>query len=222
MAKGRVLVVGSNATRIELRGGGTGPTGQYLNETVVPAMALIEAGYDLVLATPSGRQAAYRCGVQLAATFRRRPERLSASQGLLRRSPVDERGQYPAVRDRAGIAELSGRIRARRPSARGRPHAGRGRGRDLPPFPRSGKADSLSLPRPDRDDRGDASSAGISRGADRRRRGESRRAGPRLALCRLRDDGLLRLGGEMGRERESFMGSFTSPCPMRSGRPGRG
>ena len=54
MAKGRVLVVGSNATRIELRGGGTGPTGQYLNETVVPAMALIEAGYDLVLATPSG------------------------------------------------------------------------------------------------------------------------------------------------------------------------
>ena len=25
MAKGRVLVVGSNATRIELRGGGTGP-----------------------------------------------------------------------------------------------------------------------------------------------------------------------------------------------------
>ncbi len=54
MAKGRVLVVGSNATRIELRGGGTGPTGQYLNETVVPAMVLIEAGYDLVLATPSG------------------------------------------------------------------------------------------------------------------------------------------------------------------------
>jgi putative intracellular protease/amidase len=52
--KGKVLVLGSNATRIEVEGGGTGPTGNYLNETVVPAIALIEAGYDLVLATPNG------------------------------------------------------------------------------------------------------------------------------------------------------------------------
>jgi putative intracellular protease/amidase len=34
--------------------GGTGPTGQYLNETVVPVMALVDAGYDIVLATPNG------------------------------------------------------------------------------------------------------------------------------------------------------------------------
>ena len=56
MSKGKVLVVGSNATRIEIQGGGTGPTGQYLNETVVPAMAMIDAGYDIVLATPNGRR----------------------------------------------------------------------------------------------------------------------------------------------------------------------
>lgn len=54
MSKGKVLIVGSNATQIEIQGGGTGPTGQYLNETVVPAMALVEAGYDIVLATPNG------------------------------------------------------------------------------------------------------------------------------------------------------------------------
>src|SRR5262245_13764870 len=54
--KGTVLVLGSNATRIEVQGGGTGPTGNYLNETVVPAMALIGAGYNLVLATPNGTQ----------------------------------------------------------------------------------------------------------------------------------------------------------------------
>jgi putative intracellular protease/amidase len=54
MAKGKVLMMGSNATRIEVQGGGTGPTGNYLNETVVPAMALVEAGYELVLATPIG------------------------------------------------------------------------------------------------------------------------------------------------------------------------
>lgn len=54
MSKGKVLVIGSNATRIEIRGGRTAATGQYLNETVIPAMALIEAGYDVVLATPNG------------------------------------------------------------------------------------------------------------------------------------------------------------------------
>jgi putative intracellular protease/amidase len=54
MTKGTVLVIGSNATRIELQGGGSATIGQYLNETVVPAMALIEAGYDIVLATPDG------------------------------------------------------------------------------------------------------------------------------------------------------------------------
>lgn len=54
MSKGKVLVLGSNATRIEVQGGGTGATGQYLNETVVPAMAFGDAGYDVVLATPSG------------------------------------------------------------------------------------------------------------------------------------------------------------------------
>ena len=54
MTKGTVLVVGSNATRIELQGGGSAAIGQYLNETVVPAMALIEAGYAVVLATPDG------------------------------------------------------------------------------------------------------------------------------------------------------------------------
>jgi putative intracellular protease/amidase len=53
MTKGKVLVLGSNATQIDVRGG-FGPTGQYLNETVVPAMALIAAGYEVVLATPDG------------------------------------------------------------------------------------------------------------------------------------------------------------------------
>ncbi|WP_311269597.1 type 1 glutamine amidotransferase domain-containing protein [Sphingobium sp. WCS2017Hpa-17] len=54
MSKGKILVIGSNATRIEVRGNGWGATGQYLNETVVPAMALVDAGYDIVLATPDG------------------------------------------------------------------------------------------------------------------------------------------------------------------------
>jgi putative intracellular protease/amidase len=54
MSKGKVLVTGSNATRIEVQGSGWGPTGNYLNETVVPITALISAGYDFQLATPNG------------------------------------------------------------------------------------------------------------------------------------------------------------------------
>ena len=54
MTKATILVTGSNATRIDLQGGGSAAIGQYLNETVVPAMALREAGYEIVLATPDG------------------------------------------------------------------------------------------------------------------------------------------------------------------------
>src|ERR1700743_3651729 len=54
MAKKKVLIIGSNATRIEVQGGGTGATGNYLNETVVPAIALIDAGHEVVLGTPNG------------------------------------------------------------------------------------------------------------------------------------------------------------------------
>lgn len=54
MTKAKVLILGSNATQIELRNGGSATIGQYLNETVVPALALIAAGYDVVLATPDG------------------------------------------------------------------------------------------------------------------------------------------------------------------------
>ena len=54
MSKGKVLVVGSNATQIEVQGGGWGPTGNYLNETVVPVMAVVGAGYEVVFATPTG------------------------------------------------------------------------------------------------------------------------------------------------------------------------
>ncbi len=53
-ANGKVLLIGSNARRIEVQGGGWGATGQYLNETVVPVMAVRAAGYTVVLATPDG------------------------------------------------------------------------------------------------------------------------------------------------------------------------
>jgi putative intracellular protease/amidase len=55
MSKGKVLVIGSNASEIEVQGG-TRKIGQYLNETVVPIWAVQVAGYETVLGTPNGAQ----------------------------------------------------------------------------------------------------------------------------------------------------------------------
>lgn len=52
--RGRVLVIGSNAHELHLRGDRTFPTGNYLNEMVVPMQMLRAAGFELVVATPLG------------------------------------------------------------------------------------------------------------------------------------------------------------------------
>ncbi|GFD67782.1 type 1 glutamine amidotransferase domain-containing protein [Alteromonas sp. KUL106] len=52
--KGEVLVLLSSENMMQLADGKTAPTGYYLNEFGVPAKALTDAGYKLVLATPKG------------------------------------------------------------------------------------------------------------------------------------------------------------------------
>ena len=54
--KGRVLIVGSSSDTFELKSGRKDPTGYYLNELAVPAQALVDAGYEVVLTTPKGTQ----------------------------------------------------------------------------------------------------------------------------------------------------------------------
>lgn len=56
MSKGTILVIGSNGTQLEAKGGGTITIGQFLNETAVPLMTLVAAGYDFVLTTPTGEK----------------------------------------------------------------------------------------------------------------------------------------------------------------------
>ena len=56
MTKGTILVIGSNGTELEAKGGGTITIGQFLNETAVPLMTLVDAGYDFVLSTPTGKK----------------------------------------------------------------------------------------------------------------------------------------------------------------------
>ncbi|MAD53297.1 type 1 glutamine amidotransferase domain-containing protein [Idiomarina sp. UBA3162] len=53
-SKGKVLVLLSSETQLELADGSQYSTGYYLNEFGVPADALQQAGYELILVTPKG------------------------------------------------------------------------------------------------------------------------------------------------------------------------
>lgn len=52
--KGKVLFIGSSVEALELKGGRKEPAGFYLNELAIPAQAVVDAGYEIVLATPDG------------------------------------------------------------------------------------------------------------------------------------------------------------------------
>lgn len=55
MSKGTVLVVVSSASKFELKFGKVASVGVYLNEFVVPTLAVLRAGYDIVIASPDGK-----------------------------------------------------------------------------------------------------------------------------------------------------------------------
>ena len=196
MSKGKVVVLGSNATRIEIQGGGTGPTGQYLNETVVPMMALVGAGYEVLLATPSGAkpyidpasdavqhfggdEAAYRRGKDF---FANDP---STNAGRTLRSVIEEGlDKYAGVFAPGGQGPVVDLMQD--PDA----------GEILRHFHAAGKPTALlchgpivsisALPRAKR----------ISRGADSGRPRQGSRTCEGMAICRLQDDGLF---GERGK-----------------------
>jgi putative intracellular protease/amidase len=52
--KGKVLIVCSSVDTFELKSGRKDPTGYYLNELAVPAQAMVDSGYEIVLTTPKG------------------------------------------------------------------------------------------------------------------------------------------------------------------------
>lgn len=56
--KGKVLVVLSSTSTLQLKDNKTVPTGYYLGELAVPAQRLQEAGYEIVVATPEGNKPA--------------------------------------------------------------------------------------------------------------------------------------------------------------------
>lgn len=55
-SKKTILVIGSSADTFILKDGRREPVGYYLNELEVPGQAALDAGYEMVLATPSGNR----------------------------------------------------------------------------------------------------------------------------------------------------------------------
>ena len=54
--KGKILIVASSIDTFELKTGQKVPVGYYLNELAVPARKAIDAGYEILLATPKGNR----------------------------------------------------------------------------------------------------------------------------------------------------------------------
>jgi putative intracellular protease/amidase len=55
-SKGTILVIGSNADSITLQDGKKEHAGYYLNEMVIPPQTVLQAGYQMALATPTGKK----------------------------------------------------------------------------------------------------------------------------------------------------------------------
>ncbi|WP_315744958.1 MULTISPECIES: hypothetical protein [unclassified Bradyrhizobium] len=146
MSKTKVLVVGSNATQIEVQGGKWGPTGNYLNETVVPSMALQGAGYDIQLATPDGTKPHMDKASDSGAHLGGDAAAYARARAFWMNDPAMNQIQPPGCRDREGTGRLCGRLRAGRPGAGGRPDAGLPDGRGTSTFPRLFETDGASLP----------------------------------------------------------------------------
>lgn len=53
-SKGKILLVTSSNNELTLKDGSTHPTGYFLDELAVPALAFKDAGYEVVVATPRG------------------------------------------------------------------------------------------------------------------------------------------------------------------------
>jgi hypothetical protein len=173
MSKVKVLVVGSNATRIEVQGAGWGPTGNYLNETVVPIMALIDADYDVQLATLNGTKPHMDKASDSAVHFGGNTSAYTRARAFWTDDPTmnqvrtlpsvieDGLDNYAGVFVPGGQAPVVDLMQAR-------PDAGSADGRDPSPLPRSGKADGVALPWSDRARLRDAACTRVSRSSDGR------------------------------------------------------
>lgn len=84
-----ILVIASSATSLTLKDGSEEHVGYYLNELFVPVRAALDAGYEMILATPSGAKPVMDPQSVVAAHF-------GGSEAALR-TALDFVDAYPAM-----------------------------------------------------------------------------------------------------------------------------
>jgi putative intracellular protease/amidase len=106
---GKILIVLSSESELPLKDGKTYRTGYYLNELIVPAQKLSEAGYELVFADPKGNAPAVDAGSISADYFAGSKSELEAAQNFqatlaglshpltLEQVSKSDLGQYKAI-----------------------------------------------------------------------------------------------------------------------------
>jgi putative intracellular protease/amidase len=83
-----ILVITSNADSIILKDGRKEHAGYYLNELVIPVQAVLDAGYQIVLATPNGTKPIMDPQSAVAAYFGGSEEALRKALDLLQTYPA--------------------------------------------------------------------------------------------------------------------------------------
>lgn len=84
---GMVLMVLSAASEQSLADGSTRQTGVFLNEFYEPYRALVDAGYDVAIATPAGRAPAFDPESLKPSYWKKHPEALAEAQALVATLP---------------------------------------------------------------------------------------------------------------------------------------
>lgn len=106
---GAVLMVLSAAPEQTLADGSTRRTGYFLNEFHEPYRALVDAGYDVVIATPGGRVPALDPESLKPSYWKDHPEALAEAQALTERLPK-MRAPMPLSEARARAEEFQALI----------------------------------------------------------------------------------------------------------------
>lgn len=90
-SQGKILIVVSSEDSLRLKGNKKFPTGYYLNELMVPARRLAEAGYELVVANPKGSKPAMDVRSDDLSYFGGNKEQYSAAQEFQKKFTALER-----------------------------------------------------------------------------------------------------------------------------------
>lgn len=94
---GNILVVLSDADRLDLKDGKVYPTGFYLNELMQPVKLFLDAGHQVTFATPQGLAPSVDRGSQDPMYFGGDAQAMQAHQDLLEQLRLTQPGQSPVL-----------------------------------------------------------------------------------------------------------------------------